>query len=325
MEKGVWNAFSPSCFGLSRAASGDGNRGLIIPNELVIDTWEDNTAHSCRRHGIATDDVNIDEFGTTHSIVYNPGGAPFLLKRGFTWKNRAGGYLNRVGLSRYADWTAADNDGRDFAGQTEAAIMSGTLLICSSLNSDEPLLASAQIGVASYHHEIDFSGLTFMNYPYSDPVMEFNGQFFYGGGCMDNSDQYLHAVALGGYRNPGWKLINSHAGYITPPPYFDGQPITTPTNSGYRYWPLPVQWDPYGYWGASGDYLATNDPFFTHEMTASTVSPEQSSLVFTPDRFYGAFCFQVDSRGAWIHDGPLVNFESDPPIATRMARLERMF
>jgi hypothetical protein len=297
--RGLWNSFATACFGLSRNVP-------MSPKDLDILEYDSNTGHSNRLQGITTEFAVTNEAGNT-SVQRFDGTGPFTLSRNIVWKNSDGGYLNRVKAARYVDWVAADNNGRDFSGQTLGAEMSGTLFICSSLNSATPFSDPRRIGLASYHYQLSIRDITFINYPYVGPTIGTLGQFVYGGGAFDSSDLYAYPVALGGARNPGWKLVNSHAGYITPAPYFDGFPLLVAPQGLYRHWSLPVIHDVYGYWANPGDYLIPNAPFFTHNLTSSTASTEQPNLVYTPDRFCGIDSFQIDQPGAtpWVGSLPL--------------------
>ena len=305
--RGLWNSFATACFGASRNVA-------MSPKDLDILEYDGNTGHSNLLQGITTEFAVTNEAGNTSAQRFD-GDGPFTLSRNIVWKNSGGGYLNRVKAARYVDWVAADNNGRDFSGQTLGAEMTGTLLIGSSLNNATPFSDPRRIGLSSYHYQLDIKDVTLINYPYVGPTITNQGQFVYGGGAFDSSDQYVHSIAVGGARNSGWKLINSHAGYVTPAPYFDGFPLYVASQNKYRYWSLPVTHDMYGYWGSPGDYMVPNVPFFTHDLSSSTVSSYQSDLVFTPDRFFGIGTLQIDLPGAPPWGGP------SPLVVMRCARL----
>lgn len=292
--RGLWNSFATRCFGLSRNAA-------IEPIYIVIRQFDDNTGHSNGAQGLMTDNIVLDEAGTIggqrYLERYTAGQVTeFFMRRNKTWKNNQGGYQNRVMRAQYLDWTAADNNGRDFQGSSlGGALMSGTLLIGKSLNSATPFVEPRRTALASYHHQMDFVNITAVNYPYVAPTMTPGGQFVYGGGVFDSSDLYTYSVGLGSYRNTGWRLINSHAGYLTPAPYFDGFPLQVGPNL-YRYWSLPgAVWDPHGYWGPAGNYVAHDHPFYTYGLSSSVpVAPAGTQRVSTPDPFYGVDLIVVD-------------------------------
>lgn len=296
--RGLWNSFAARCFGLSRNAG-------VEPVFIPIRMFDDNTGHGNRQQGIMTDNPVVDEAGNTggqrYLERYTTGQVhEFTMRRNKVWKNLGGGYQNRVMRAHYEAWTAADNNGRDFQGSSlGGAIMSSALLIGASLNNGTPFPNSRRTAIASYHHEMNFVDMTAINYPYRGPTMTGNGQFVYGGGVFDSSDLYVYAIGLGHKRNQRWNLINSHAGYITPPPYFDGFPLQV--GSGFRYWSLPgAIWDPHGYWSsAAGNYIVPNVPFYAYGLTSSSPVP-QTQMLSTPDVFYGVNLIQVDNDQQYI-------------------------
>ena len=93
---------------------------------------------------------------------------------------------------------------------------------------------------------------------------------------------------MGMLRNEGWHLINSCAGYRTPPAYFDGFPLAVPSG-GFRHWALSgAIWDPHGYWGAADQYLIPDNPFYTYGLASyQQSSPGAANGLTTPHRFYG--------------------------------------
>ena len=278
--KGVWNTFARRCFGLSRNIDLD-------PSSLQIALHEGNTGHSNGEEGIATDLAVVDEAGNIQTLRYDPGVA-FTLSNNVTWKNRTGGYLNRTGQPQYIGWTMADNSGIDFRGATmSGARLQDSLLIGSSLNNETPFDEPRRRAFASYHHAMDIIDITAVNYPFAAPAMTPNGQFVYGGGVMDSADLYIEGVALGGFRNTGWRMINSNAGFLSPPPYFDGFPLQV--GDEFRHWSVAgAIWDPHGYWGPAGNYLVPDEPFYTHALSSSVaVAPADSNGRSTPDVFFG--------------------------------------
>jgi hypothetical protein len=107
-----------------------------------------------------------------------------------------------------------------------------------------------------------------------------------GGGCFAGPDLYTDSIALGHYFNQGWKMVNSHPGYLTPSPFFDG--FTLDRGDGtFRYWSLSdAIVDFQGYWGPAGNTLVPNHAFYTHGLSDSE-EVSLGSYVTTPDRFFG--------------------------------------
>jgi hypothetical protein len=306
--RGFWNSFANVCFGLSRHAN-------VAPGQTVVLLHEDNVGHGNHDQGITTEFVVVDEAGNTTGQRYQPDG-PFTLSRNVVWKNNDGGYLNRVAQAQYIDWTAADNNTRDFQGQTMAgAVMRGTLLVGKSLNSATPFADPHRIGVSSYHFSLDVEDITALEYPFVEPTIAANSQFVYGGGVFDASDLYDRAIGLGMLRNSGWHIVNSNAGFVTPPPFFDGFPLSTFVTGRFRYWTLPgALWDPHGYWGPAGNYVIPNKAFFTFGLTNLVpVAPAGSNGMSTPTPFYGVADIVLDNETAPAWGGPSL-------IALRLAR-----
>jgi len=307
--RGLWNSFANVCFGDSRNCN-------VQPGLQVVHLYEDNIGHGNRLQGLVTEFVVINEAGAVLAQRYDPG-QPFTMSRNRVWKNNDGGYQNRVGAARYLDWTAADNNTRDFQGQSIKAVMQGTLLIGRSLNSATPFADPRRIGLASYHYNLDIEDIVAINYPFQGPTIAVNSQFVYGAGVFDSSDLYDRAIGLGNFRNPRWKLVNSNPGYLTPPPYFDGFPLTTGTPGKFRYWTLPgAIWDPHGYWGPAGNYLIPNRTFYTHGIgTMVAVAPAGSNGWSTPHVFYGLHDVTLDNDTPQGWGGPSL-------VPMRLARLD---
>lgn len=292
--RGLWNSLAAQCFGLSRNVE-------IYPYRVVVDTYDDNTGHSNGQQGIMTDDVVTSEAGDTggrrYLEYYGPGAVfEFTMRRNKLWKNNDGGYQNRVMAARYDGWTAADNNGKDFRGSTlGGAIMTGTLLVGSSLNNATAFAEPRRQAIASYHFELSFIDLTFIAYDYYAPTITSNGQFVYGGGVFDTSDLYTDPVSLGSARTSGWVLIDAHPGYLTPSPYFDGFALSVGGSpEKFRYWSNAGSiWDIQGLWGDAGNYLVFDDPFFTTGLSASD-PVDDNNWVSTPDRFIGLGGEQFD-------------------------------
>jgi hypothetical protein len=308
-SRGLWNSWAPACFGMSR------NCGLK-PDETAVGAFDDNVGHSNRLQGIVTNFQVVNEAGQTGENLYEPPSGSFTMSRNQVWKNKTGGYSNRVMGARYVNWIAADNNTRDFQGiaKSGGAILRGALLVGQSLNNATPFAEPRRNAVASYHYEIDIVDITAINYPFRGPGGP--EPFVFGGGVFDSSDIYTHNIAVGNLRNTGWKLVNSHAGYLTPPPYFDGYPLNY--GNGYRYWSLAgAIWDPHGYWGPAGNYLIPDRPFYTYELASSVpVQPAGQNGLSTPSLFYGLGAIVRNQE-----DG----YSGNSLIALRCARLSSGF
>jgi hypothetical protein len=294
--RGLWNSFAEQCFGESSQVP-------LEPRFIVVEKFDDNTGHGCGQNGIATDDIVINEAGNTTTQRYlerwnTAQEFVFHMRRNIVWKNSNNGYQNRVMSAQYLGWTGADNNGKDFNGSTFKAYMEGTLLVGQSLNNATAFTNPLRNGMSSYHYLLDTVSISAINYPYQPPMMVNGGQFVRGGGVIDGSDNYIDGIGLGGIRNPGWHLVNSFPGFLTPPPYFDGFPLQIP-NGSYRHWSTDSAiWDPHGYWAAPGSYLVVDNPFYTYELTdAASLFPEVG-FVGTMQTFYGIRNITVDNYPA---------------------------
>lgn len=316
--RGVWNSFANSCFGLSALVS-------LNPNQIDILLYENNTGHSCFTQGIVTEFIVVNEAGAVAGTRFAGGvTGGGILTGNKVWKNRGGGYLNRVRAPEYRHWVAADNDGKDFAGQAlplgyTPAKLVGPLCVAQSLNDATAFNAAPRNAFASYHWALDISDAVAIGYAYSAPSISSGGQFTSGGGAFSLNDVYLYSVGMRQTStNSGWLLIDSHAGYVTPPPQFDGYAIEYPTSS-FRYWGMAVTPDAYGYWTTAGHYMVWDDPFFTHGLSSSSTSAEQSDLVFTPDRFFGLDHWQIDNPALSRYD------YAEPGNRVRVAHLNSSY
>lgn len=312
--RGIWNSFASQCFGQCRNST-------TVPQTTNLLLHTDNTGHSNALQGIATNFITINEAGTTTEggVGYNPVSQPFEFVRNITWKNNNNGYINRVALVNYKDWTAADNNGRDFIGRTnDTSALTGALLVGQSLNNATPFSTPHRISLSSYHFQLNIIDITAINYPFVSPSLTLSGQAV-GGGVFDHSDMYTTPIAMSHARSTGWKLVNSNAGYLAPAPYFDGFSLVLPSNpSQYRYWSLAgAIHDVHGYWSAPGHYLLpSGDPFFTYGLSTSTpIAPAGANGVSTPDLFFGISSIQADAPAGWsLYHGPSL-------ISMRCARL----
>lgn len=278
---GFDNSFAHECFGLSRNVD-------MNPNDLGLGVFDDNVGHGCRLFGIRTSKPVVDEQGDTTVQYYQHNAGPAVFRRNVVWKNSQGGYRNRVRNPIYDGWLSADNSGADFSGATRGdSLLVNSMFIGSSLNNATPPDDLRRRAFASYHFFLDAQDITAINFPWTNSAITANSQFVIGGGVMDTSDLYLHPISVQSARSTGWRLINSCAGFRTPPPYFDQFPVAHP--NGNRHWAISgALHDPYGYWGPAGNYLVPDEPFYRYGMTSfQMASPGHDNGLTTPDRFYG--------------------------------------
>lgn len=279
---GFWNAFSTECFGLSRNVD-------MNPNALAIRRFDHNVGHSCQRTGIVTEFPVVDESGVTlEAFRYEHTEGDIEMVGNVAWKNNRGGYQNRVRRPIYRAWTLADNFGLDVFGATgHESELHDFLLVGRSLNSTVELPNNVRRALASYHWSIDVINIVAINYPFVAGILAQGRDFTYGGGVLDTSDLYTDSVSLGMFRNEGWRLINSNAGFHSLPPYFDGFPLAM--GNQMRHGSLSAaMWDPHGYWGPAGNYLIPDFPFYTFGLgSIGQALPSGENGVSTSHVFYG--------------------------------------
>lgn len=285
--QGLWNSFATECFGLSRNVE-------LSPNALGIASFDDNVAHSCGILGMLTGEVVIDEAGNVLDRYYEHDEGDAVLRRNIAWKNRMGGYRNRVRKPNYVAWTCADNSGVDIFGAVrEESTVSSPLMIGTSQNNATPFDDPLRRAFKSYHFALDLVDVTAVNYPFvagqldSGDMFTAANTFVSGGGVLDSSDLYLDPITMQMERCSGWRLLNSHAGFRSPPPFFDGFSVSQP--NGNRNWALSgAMWDPHGYWGPAGNYLVPDTPFYSYDLASSQLaSPPGDNGLTTPHVFFG--------------------------------------
>lgn len=315
---GIWNSFAEQCFG-------DTANVQLVPLDLQILRFEDNVGHSCAVHGMVTNDIVIDEAGSTGVMYFGINDSdPRVLKNAVIWKNNKDGYSNRVSKPHYINWIQADNHGGDFIGASRGGgRIYGMLAVGESLNNAnrKPLdniypfktQRAPRKGPASYHFFLNTHDALVINYPLeitslaTHPNPDGRAGRDSGGGFLRMEDLYLHSFESF-YFMPGWELINSSAGFITPPPYYHGYPIRYlggPPNPNLRpdfiHSPRTTAIeDTWGYWGPAGNYLIPNETFWTYDLDPTAVPtdanrfPEnlrpwdnQTYSYSTPDRFFG--------------------------------------
>src|SRR5690606_3964762 len=96
-------------------------------------------------------------------------------------------------------------------------------------------------------------------------------------------DYYVTGVDRGLARNYRNVLINSHGGYRTP------SPNTFSDGTGRENWSLAgALYDPYGYWGPTGNYWVIDHPFLTDGANCQdTKDPVHGNDKTCPGPYYG--------------------------------------
>ena len=194
--QGLWNSFATECFGMSRNVE-------LSPNALGIASFDDNVAHSCGILGMLTGEVVIDEAGNVLDRYYEHDEGDAVLRRNIAWKNRMGGYRNRVRKPNYVAWTCADNSGVDIFGAVrEESTVSSPLMIGTSQNNATPFDDPLRRAFKSYHFALDLVDVTAVNYPFvagqldSGDMFTAANTFVSGGGVLDSSDLYLDPITM---------------------------------------------------------------------------------------------------------------------------------
>ena len=315
---GIWNSFADQVFGLTAGVYNSADNP-IVPRKHHYNGFNDNVGHGCLRNGIRTHGPVIDDAGRTGSAYMEhdvaPDGvsaneSPMRLSRNSIWKNNDNGYFNRVRNPEYVAWTCADNHGIDFTGATRTGAkpseLRDSLMIGESLNNENhfpsykipPFTQTRRPrrGAASYHFSLIARDCLIVNYPLrvqsatNQPYVDGRHEMLGGGGFISGADNYLDPFTSY-YFMPGLQLVNSSAGYVSPPPYFNGYPLRgpyarSPSGSGsdsdwmprdYLHFSLTTAVEDFwGYWGPERSYIITNEPFFTHDMSASAVPVDAS-------------------------------------------------
>jgi hypothetical protein len=277
----------------------------IRPRNLPHGVFETNSSHSNGNAGLMLECAMIDDAGNLELLSYEPtadgneydytNGLRFTLKGITTTKNR-GGYVNRALTPDYLQWAAADNVGRAFTGSVQyGSTLKQSLIVGKSLNNRQPYPAGAdpQLGVASYHSQMDIAQNTFAGFDNAGYVLTTNG-WDRSSGAFGTDDYYVRAVDKGFLRNPGNRLVQADPGYRALPPHL--QPDYTAASN--NNWTLAgAIWDPHGYWGAAGRYSVLDVPF----LSAPGCVPLNSSVpagiangLSCPGPYYGVGGFELN-------------------------------
>lgn len=318
---GIWNSFADQVFGLTAGAT-NSSGNPIVPKRYHHTAFNDNVGHSCATQGLKTQSPVIDEAGRTGAAYYDHDKADdgvtddvrtIKFHRNSSWKNNSSGYGNRIRNPNYINWIMADNHGTDFVGATRrvpesqggaASELRSALMIGESLNNAnrqphyrvKPFVTmrSSRRGVASYHFTLGSFDLTVVNYPlqvldvHNYPITTGGSEVMAGGGgLISMGDLYLNPFESFFFM-PGLQLINSSAGFVSPPAYFNGYPVRGPWPSNgvvsgdsgpsdYLHNSITTAVEDYwGYWGPARNHIVVNEPFFTHDMSPSAVPVDSS-------------------------------------------------
>ena len=277
----------------------------IRPNNMGHGPFEFNSTHSNGNSGVMLECAMMDNLGNLELLYYMPtvdgglyvytNGLIPVLKNISTTKNN-GGYVNRVIKPSYVQWAAADNLGRAFSGSVQyGSSLKHSLIIGKSLNNTMlyPADADPQLGVASYHSQMDITQNTFAHFANRGSVLAPFGDEI-SSGAFGTNDYYIRPVEKGMLRNPGNRLIDSDAGYrVISPQLQAGYTPATRLN-----WAVAgAIWDPQGYWSTAGRYLVFDTPFLNNPDCVplrSSVPVGISNGLSCAGPYYGVGGFQLD-------------------------------
>lgn len=241
----------------------------ISPFNLDHGVFSGNVAHSNGGAGIFLECGLVDDLGNVSNIMYRP--TNVFNSIGITSYKNNGGYFNRVHNPNYDKWVVADNVGGGFVGSVMIGDIKNTLVVGESLNNAIPIPANIypgpQFGVTSYHSTVNNLNNIFVNLPnLGDP----NNRNLDGvnSGAMGSNDYYFRPVEKGFKRNIGNIFINSDPGLRVLPPNLLPDYATSKNN----YTLAGALWDPYGYWGPAGNYLAFDTPFLKTDSCQTLLS-----------------------------------------------------
>lgn len=287
---GIWNAFATQCFGLSINIP-------ISPYTKLFTSFQNNIAYGCNGVGVQTNRPPINDKGdTSDSTTYQGSFFAIPVIGTESYKNRAGGYSNRVLDAKYQSFIGADNAGMDVFGQVQndRGVALNFLTIAESLNNTTSLASSSKrAAFATYHETLNFQNCLVVGYSYITGSF-YNDRITATGGGMFRLDDLYMTPITSFFATTGNKLINTPAPYRTKPPNIDGQPIAIASMSGYsRNWTLSgVIRDTQGIFVPAGSSWTYDDPFFTYTATSPTqVAPSGANGVYTSDRYFGVCDF----------------------------------
>lgn len=229
---GIWNAFANRCFGLSYDVQEN-------PQDTLVTLHRYNVTHSHNMQGMVTEFPPVNNLGRTVAASHNA--ASMDITGAEVWKNKIGGYQNRVRMSNYLNWMQSDNEAQCFFGAVQiGSVIKSTLLVGESLNNEvSRYISTYGSGMSSYHELLTPSDCLIVNMPFypNDGVNTgaygCNNPSMQGAGFLRMTDLYTQAItsfARNGVFS-GLKMVNSYFGYRAKPPYYDGQSMDSPTPS----------------------------------------------------------------------------------------------
>ncbi len=191
----------------------------------------------------------------------------------------------------------------------EGGSLKHALIIGQSLNNRQsyPEGVDPQLGIASYHSQMDIAENTFVGFANRGFVLSRNG-WDKSSGSFGTDDYYVRPVDKGYWRNAGNRLIASDPGYRALPPHL--QPDYTPDTQ--NNWTLAgALWDPHGLWGSLGRYWVLDSPFLRESSCNrldSRVPAGAANGLSCAGPFYGVYEFWLN-RGLPGETSPWTFFE----------------
>ena len=253
---GFWLSYPRTSLGLSRAVP-------LVPSTLPFGSMSNNVSHSNSVLGLTFDWAPVDDAGSVDVIYYNPG-ATFTIEGFNIYKhendprsgNDGGALWNRSQFATYQGFSVTDFGYVAFRGASTHCNITKALVVGETLNNANHALNADSVGAASYHGACQIFDNVFVGLHQSANLSVRYGAF-------DTSDYYIQPVDRSLTNNHDNILIDTHAGYRFP----------SPNVTGEDNWALAgALWDPYGFWGAAGNYWVYDLPFFTHD-ACTDVSP----------------------------------------------------
>lgn len=242
----------------------------LRPLNLAHGPFEFNSARANGLFGVALECAMVDDSGSTALTRYAPtvdgsvfnytNGRRFELTALTLAKNRAGGYLNRTTTPDYRQFVVAGNLQRSITGAVEGGTFKHGLVVAASLNNRQTAPLSGldpQLGIASYHSQMDISENTFSGFVNRGYVLTSNG-WDKPSGTFGTDDYYIRPVEKGQARNLNNRLVGSDPGWRALPPHL--QPNYTVASR--NQWTLAgAIWDPYGMVAGAGRWWVLDHPF----------------------------------------------------------------
>lgn len=297
---GIWNAWANRCFGLSVDIAENANMTPVLVHR-------DNMTHSNGALGMQTELPAINNRGDRDGLSYNIDGFELTGQR--VWKNRGGGYNNRIHQGNYSGWVQADNEAMDFFGASiNVSTMERMLLVGESLNNASNNAAGTRrCAMASYHELLVAKNCVAINYPLLPPptpvspytndlgVWGANNPALQGSGFIRTGDLYTDGeFSFAGFQ--GLKFINTDFGFRTKPPNLDGLPLDwSGKKRHYTFAGAIRDVSNLAKNGADKTYVF-NESFFTHDASDLVDWPATGPYQGvngkrTTSRFYSVNCY----------------------------------